>query len=347
MKKFLNSVGNVVAMQGNDIIFTANTLTDSGITLETSNTEVRGGIGNSLQSVYYHSGTLNITLTDVQFKLPYIAKNVGADIVNGGEIWTSESVTLAGTIGTLTGNPVAVDGESLSAWVEVDDVHYTLEVNADAKTFDVSGIPGITAGSTICVKYLDRKDAARHVIVPSNFIPDRVRLYITANLYGDTAGKGKIGNVQIEIPVAQLSGAMDLSMTADGNTTSNITAMALAYNDSNAVGCGAGSYYAKITESIDSAVWYAGVSGLAIAGGDFTMVEGTQSTMRVYAVRNGDSFLCDNSKLNFQVVSGSGATVGATTGIVNASAEGSVLIRVTIPTTSIEASATVTINAAD
>ena len=128
LKRFLVSVGDAVAMQGNDIIFTSKTLVDSGITVDTSNTEIRGGQGNQLQAVYYHSGTLNITLTDTQFRLPYIALNTGASITAGGKIWTQETVALKGSVGTLAGTPVALEGEEISVGVEYKDNHYTFNV---------------------------------------------------------------------------------------------------------------------------------------------------------------------------------------------------------------------------
>lgn len=343
-KRFLVSVGDVVAMQGNNVIFTAKTLADSSITVDTSNTEIRGGVSNSLQAIYYHSGSLNVTLTDTQFRLPYIALNTGAKVTMGGDIWANETVTLNGTTGTVVGNPVAIAGEPVSVWAEYNDVHYTF--NLTGKTFNTQGTP-IPANSTLCIMYMATQDAAQTIKIPANIIPDRVRLYITANLYGDVSGSGFVGKVQIEIPAAQLSGAQEISMTADGYSNTPLTAMAIAYSDTSAVGCSNNQYYAKITEYLSDAKWYDGVTGLAIEGGDFDYegpVSANIGTLRVWAIKGGTSFLCDNKNLTFESSNDEYATIGTNTGIVGAVASGDTLLTATItevPT--IEASCTLSV----
>lgn len=345
-KRFLVSVGDVVAMQGNNIVFTSKTLTDSGITIETSNQEIRGGVGNQLQAIYYHTGTLNLNLTDTQFRLPYLALNTGSSIVNGGEIWSSETVILNGSTGTIQGVPAKIDGEDLAVWTEYEDADITLPVTFtnEKYTFSVDGT-GIAPNSTICVKYLDVKNSAQTITIPADIVPDRIRLYIIANLYGDISGKGFIGKVQIEVPVAQLTGAQEISMTADGYSSTPLTAVALAYTDSSAIGCNVGSYYAKITEYLDNSKWSDGIIGLAIEGGDFSLKGiGTKSKLRVWATKGNTSFLCDNSLLTFTSGTEATATIGANSGEVTTVAAGNTLLSVKItekPT--IEASCTLTV----
>lgn len=342
-KRFLVSVGDAVAMQGNNIIFTAKTLMDSGISIETSNTEIRGGQGNPLQAIYYHSGAFNITLTDTQFKLPYIALNTGAAITAGGDIWSQETVTLVGSQGTLTGIPTNIEGQSLSVWTEYNDNYYTLPVTGN--TFSTAGT-AIPANSTLCVMYMSTKNSAQTITIPANIIPDRIRLYITATLYGDVSGKGAVGKVQIEVPVAQLSGAQEISMTADGYSNTPLSAMALAYSDSAAVGCTKGQYYAKITEFLEDGNWYDGVTGLAIEGGDFTLESGSNSALRVWAVKGTSSFLAPSADLTFTSSVPETATVGTNTGVVDAVGEGTTLITAKItgkPT--VETSCTLTVQA--
>lgn len=343
-KRFLVSVGEAVAMQGNNVIFTAKTLLDSGITVETSNQEIRGGVGNQLQAVYYHTGTLNVTLTDTQFRLPYIALNTGSKIVAGGNIWANETVTLVGSTGTLNGTPVSIDGQPLSVWVEDGDSYATLPVTLTGNkyTFSIANT-SIPQNSTICVMYMNTQNSAQSITIPANIVPDRIRLYITANLYGDVSGSGFVGKVQIEIPVCQLAGSQEITMTADGYSNTPLTGMALAYSDGS-VGCSAGAYYAKITEYLDGSAWYDGVSGLSIEGGDFSLKNGESSTLRVWAVKGNTSFLCDNAKLTFTSGTEATATIGANTGIVTTVAAGTTLLKAVITDKNdIEASCTLTV----
>lgn len=347
-KRFLVSVGEAVAMQGNNVIFTAKTLLDSGLTVETSNQEIRGGVGNQLQAVYYHTGTLNVTLTDTQFRLPYIALNTGSKITAGGNIWANETVVLNGNEGVLTGTPVSIDGQPLAVWVEDGDSYATLPVtySGGKYKFSTSGT-SIASNSTICAMYMNTKNSAQSITIPANIVPDRIRLYITANLYGDVSGNGFIGKVQIEIPVCQLAGSQEITMTADGYSNTPLTGMAIAYSDGS-VGCSTGAYYAKITEYLSDSNWYEGITGLSIEGGDFTLENGDDATLRVWAVKGTTSFLCDNANLTFTSGIESVATIGANTGIVSTVAAGTTLLKAVITEKpEIEASCTLTVNNAE
>ena len=326
LKRFLVSVADVTAMQGNDVIFTAKTLLNSSISVDLQSDEISGGQGNALQAVYFHSPRLNLTLEDTQFRLEYLALNAGSTITQSGNIWANEEVVLSGTTGTLVGTPVAIDGET-SVYVEYNGINYTLPVTGS--TFSVSNTD-IPANSTLCVSYMNTNSSARTLVIPANIIPSRVRLYLTANLYGDTTGQGNVGKIQIEIPVAQLTGAQEISMTADGHSTTPLNAMAIAYTDSAVVGCSTNAIYARIVELIYNTNWYDGVTAIGIEGGDFTLDIGSTATLRVWAVKGGTSFLVDNANLTFESDATETATVGTHTGLVSALAEGDAMISVKI-----------------
>lgn len=342
LKRFLVSVADVTAMQGNNVIFTAKTLLNSSISVDLQSDEISGGQGNALQAVFFHSPRLNLTLEDTQFRLEYLALNAGSAITQSGNIWANEEVVLNGTTGTLVGTPIAIDGE-VSVYVEYNNTNYTLPVTSN--TFSVSGTD-IPANSTLCVSYMNTNASARTLVIPANIIPSRVRLFLTANLYGDTTGQGNVGKIQIEIPIAQLTGAQEISMTADGHSTTPLNAMAIAYTDSAVVGCSNNAIYARIVELIYNEDWTSGVSGITIEGGNFSMVEGSTATLRVWAIKGGTSFLIKNEDLTFTSGTTATATVGANTGIVNAVAAGTTLIGVSITSKpSIEANCIITVTA--
>lgn len=348
-KTFLVSVANVVGMIGNEIVFTSKTESSTSFNVQTSNTEIRGGQGNQLQGVYYHTGTFSCELVDTQFKLDYIALNTGSSILGGGgKIWTSETVVLNGNIGTLLADtPVAIDGQPVAVWVEYEGIHYTLPVT-DSNTFSVEGTD-IPANSTICVSYRIESESSEEVTIPANIIPARLRVYLIGQLYGDTTGEqGSVGTVEVEIPVAQLSGAQEITMNADGYSTTPLSLMAIAYNDESVAGCARNAYYAKITVVYDNMNWYDGVTALAIVYGDFDLTVGGTRTLTVYAQKGNRTFKVDNSKLTFTSSTTGVATVGEHTGLVTAVEAGTSLITVKITDkTSIEANATVTVSAAE
>lgn len=315
-KKFLVSVADVVAMQGDNIIFTAKTLQSSAYSVTTSNTEIRGGQGNQLLGLYYHTSALSINIVDTQFRPEYIALNVGSKVTkDGGHIWFNESIKLNGTTGTLTNTPVSIDGTHTSAYTQYDGYYHTIPVTENTIDTSTTTIP---ENAEICVSYMINNPSAEQVIVKSDIIPDRVRLFLTAKIFGDTGATTQaIGKVMIEIPEAQLTGEQEISMSADNYSTTPLNFMAIAHSDTNAV-CGNDTYYAKFTVVEDSANWYDDVDGLAVYMGDFELAQGGTSTLKVYAVKSGtgQAFLVDNSQLTFTSSATGVATVGEHTGLV-------------------------------
>jgi len=343
LKRFLVSVADVIAMQGNDIVFTAKTLLNSSIAVDLQSDEISGGQGNQLQAVYFHSPRLNLTMEDTQFRLEYLALNAGSQITQSGDIWTQESVVLSGTTGTLVGTPIAV-GDQEAVYAEYNGVNYTLPVTGS--TFSVSNT-NIPANSTLCVSYMNTNAAARTLVIPSNIIPSRVRLFLKAKLYGDTTGQGDVGEIQIEIPIAQLTGAQEISMTADGHSTTPLNAMAIAFTEDSVAGCSQGGIYAKVVELIYNTNWYNGVTGITVEWGNFDLVEGSTAKLRVWAIRGNTSFLVDNENLTFTSANTAVASVGTNTGVVSALTEGTSLLTVKITAVpTIETQATVTVNPA-
>lgn len=341
MKKFLVGVGNVVAVQNGQVVAHSKTMLNTGFEVSTSNSEIRGGQGNQLQYVYYHTGALNLTLEDTQWQLPWIMLNTGAALSTGGNFWFEETIGYSGTGEvTPTKTPIGIDSETVYAYVDYKGTVYTCPY-ADG-TVDISSV-GITQGTSACMGYFISDANGETITIPANIIPDIVHLFITAQLASDSAGKGIIGTATVEVPLAQLSGAQTISMTADGYSTTPLTASALAYTDTTG-GCAAGAYYAKISEKINEGNVLDGISALAIANGDFSMQAGTTATLSVYAVKEGRSFLVDNSLLTFTSSATTIASVGAHTGVVTAGNTGTSLL--TAAYESIEASATVTVTGA-
>lgn len=345
LKRFLVSVANVTAMQGSDIIFTSKTLINSSISVETDSTNINGGKGNPLQAVYFHTPQLNLSLEDTQFRLEYLALNVGSAITQTGDVWSNETVTLTGTTGTLTGTPVPVAGQTdVFVYTEYEDANLKLPVTGN--TFSTAGT-SIPANATICVSYLNTNLSARTMVIPANFMPSRVRLFLDADLYGDTDSSAVVGHITIEVFTAQLTGAQEITLEASGYSTTPLNAMALVYNDTSIGACGSTGKYARITELIlDTDAW-AGVTGLSLEQGDFSMNVGESTLLRVWAVKNdGTAFMVDNSKLTFEAATTAVATVGAHTGVVDAISAGSSDIKIFITEkASIETHNVVTVNA--
>ena len=125
-----------------DKIFESKTLVDSSIEVTLQNVDTRGGFGNKLLNIYYHSAEMNITLTDAQWNLDYIKAIVGSEetLTDGEGTITIKSdmvpsivglqltAKLAGDTGTKTGiiGEVVIDVPKAAL-----DGNFTISMTAD------------------------------------------------------------------------------------------------------------------------------------------------------------------------------------------------------------------------
>lgn len=330
-RKYVVSVAEVFGYDANDtLLLTGKTLLDSSITVSVSEVEVRAGKGNPLIYRYFHSGKFEIALTDAQFNLNFLGNAVGSTVTTGANVWTSENVVLgANGTGTVSGTPLATSSGNLYGWVKsstgVDE-----RVTFTGSNFDSAG----TEGDTVCVTYFALNAAARSITIPANILPDTLRLVLRADLCsGDIAGSNKIGEVQIEVPKAQLSGGFTLQMKADGVANTPLSAMALADEDLTDLACSSSSVFAKVTEILTSANWYDNLVGISVQNGNQGITSATSpKTLVVYGVKNnGDApFIIPNSELSFTSGTTGVVTAGLHTGIITYAGNGTSLITVVV-----------------
>jgi hypothetical protein len=347
-RKFLTSVANIWAFDQNDVLlFTGKTLLDSSIEVSLSSQEIRGGIGNARQFIFYHSAAMNVTISEAQFNLGYLASTVGSAIATGNSVYTEENVTLDGSFGgSVTGTPLVLPSSgALYGWVT--HVDGTIE----RVTFTGQAFVTATTGAendVVCVRYYATDAASRSLTINSNFIPKIVRLVMEAQLNSSDDAANKIGVVQIVIPKLQLSGAFSISMKADGVSNTPLTGMALEDRDLTTASCTNVGQYAKIIEVLDSANWYDDVIGLSIAGGDFSLAHpNTTRRLVVYAIKNDGSapFITPyDGSVDFTSGTAGTATINIDSGIISTVAAGTTLLKATIhDKNTIEGSCTLTV----
>lgn len=282
MKKFLVSVADVYGYDSNDtLLFVGKTLLDSSIETTLSNTDVRGGRGNQLQYIYYHTAEMNITVNETQFSLEFLALNTGTNIQMGADMFVEESVTLEGGQGTVTtGTPLALTTGVLYGWVTKAD-GTVVRVTFTGSNFNI-GDPN--NNETVCVRYYTKVNSARQITINADMLPSSIRLVMEAQLCSSDSTTNQIGVVQIIVPKASMTGQFTLSMTADGVSQTPLTIRALA-STQDVGGCTGGqSVYAYIIERLFNTNWYDNVIALAFEGGDFTLAANATKTLTVYAI---------------------------------------------------------------
>ena len=303
---------------------------DSSIEVTLGSTPVRGGIGNKLQYIYYHTAEMNVTITDTQWNLGMLAATVGATLETGN-YYKQESVTTTAGSGSVSETPIAFDGETIYGWA-TSSSGATQKIEFTGSTFTLAA-GSFTEGEVFCVRYYTANTTTgKAFTIDANMVPGIVKIVLESQLNSADVTTNKIGLIQIIIPRVALSGAFTLSMTADGIANTPLTGMALAYTPTSAAeieACGgAREIYAYIIEVIDNTNWWDDVVSLECAGGDFDIANGESVTLTIYGItQDGISFKVPNGDLTFSTSASSIVEVVAETGVVTGAAvSGSSLI---------------------
>lgn len=303
-KYFIAGVGRALLFKGETLFADCRTLADSSITIGVTAEDIRGGEGNKLWGQYFHDSSFSMKLTDIMFNLEYVAANVGADIAHGGDVFKTETVKAVAGVLTLAKAPVPVvtNGEAKIFYRKASDANAEmLTAVADGNTVTVGGADD---SADYCVLYRYTDDAAQVVTVNAQFIPETLHAVLTVALYsGDSCNieaSTKVGEIEIDIPRFQLTGAMDISMTATGASQTPLEGNALA---SGCAGCDGDGIYATITKVLFNANWYDNVDELVIEDSYVEIAAGDYSRqLVVYAsYNNGAPKQIDVSKLDFAI----------------------------------------------
>lgn len=328
MKKFLAGVGRALLFSGNNLIGVADTLTEDTFSFGVTAEEIRAGDGNALWAKYFHDSNLSISLIDAMFRLEYIAKTIGADVVYGGTSVKEEELTATAGVVSLTETPIAFDGALIGWYKKPSDDEWTMGA-ISGKTMTISGA---TVGQKYCVKYFYNNENARSIVIPSQFVPAELHVVIINDLYnGDVATStnvSKIGHLITDIPRFQLDGGNELNLTATSAATVTISGMALAVAGSD--GCETESYYGTMTEEIFGAKWQDDVVAIAVENSDMELsVNGTESAIVRVVYNNSPAQRKDNSNFTFTSSADGTASVD-NQGVVNGVAAGTAYISVAL-----------------
>jgi hypothetical protein len=328
MKKFLVSVADVYGYDSSDsLLFVGKTLLDSSIETTLSNTDVRGGRGNQLQYIYYHTAEMNITINETQFSLEFLALNTGTTPETGANMFVEESVTLAGGQGTVQeGTPLKLSTQNIYGWVTKADGSVQ-RVLFNGNNFDIGDAE---SNETVCVRYFTNMTAARQITINADMLPSNIRLVMEAQLCSSDSTTNQIGVVQVIVPKASMTGQFTLSMTADGVSQTPLTVRALA-TTVNEGGCAGGqSIYATIIERLFNTNWYDNVIGLAFEGGDLALAAGDTKTLTVYAIPGDGSAAFIAPLSDITLATSDDTKVSISGNVITAEAEGTATISATI-----------------
>jgi hypothetical protein len=351
----LASVGTVdlIDPSTGEIIVTSKTLTESGISFSVTAEDIRGGMANKLLGQYFHDSAMALNMTDALFNLQYLALNVGGTITVGGNAITTEQITttVADKI-TVSETPQKFGNVGVLGWYSIAGENNWSKIDFDATT-KTATVSGLASGTTVCVKYVKNDASAEQFIVSSAFIPSQCHAILTLPLFkAGTDSKtsftssSKVGEVQVEIPNFLLGGAQDLSLTASGASTTNLSGNALTTFDGTE-GCDGDGYYARLIQITYNKDEFADVKSIVVSDSDIDLAVGEKQVLDVLAIYGGMTApkKVEASKLTFTSSDDTVATVD-TNGEVTAVAEGSAIVEVVVTDKSaLVAKAVVTVTA--
>ena len=287
--------------------------------------------------MYLHDSAMALTMTDSLFSLTYLSLQTGSLIQAGADVLTVEQVTttVANKI-TVKDTPQKFGQFGVIGWYALNGSDDWTKITFDADT-KTANVPDLPQGTTVCVKYTKTDASAEQFVVSSTFIPAQVYGVLTLPLFKagteekQFSNSSKVGEVQVVIPNFIFSGAMDLSLTASGATTTPLSGNALA-TFTGLEGCDSnGGYYAYVKQVTYNKDEFADVKAIVVADANVELKVGEKQMLQIYAIYSGIKApkLIDNSKLTFTSSSDTFASVKPT-GEVEAKAEGHADIEIVV-----------------
>lgn len=333
-KYILAGVGTVLGFDktaNSNLIFNANTLTESSITTEVTSEDIRGGLSNPILGKYFHDSMMNCTITDALFNLQYLALNVGGDITIGGDSIVSETVTtsVANQI-TVTGTPIAFGNAGTVGWYTLAGQDVWSSITFTGSTATVSNLP---EGTEVCVKYNAEDNSMSTFSVSSNIIPSEIHLQMIFPLFsaGQTSftSSYQVGSLIVDIPRFLLNGGFDLSLTSSGASTTALSGSALVSYETSS--CNDMGKYGRIMQKITGATWHDGLDTIAVDNADIQLNTSGTQTLKLWGIYNhGENVSTqplDNTLMTYTVTPSNIATVSAS-GVVSAVESGTASIKI-------------------
>lgn len=310
-KDFLVSTADVAFLVNGQLAFTGTTSLNTSISVSMEDQEITGGKGNKTLYKYKYGRKLAPSIEMAEWNLAYIAANVGSTVFEGLKdvFAVAECVTLTNGVGTLNKVPTG------KVFVE----------KADGTNVEVEPV-----GSTITVGDLNGKVLAtyqynttvKRVTIDAESTPLVGELVMTADKHNNK--KGKVGEVQIDIPSFQLSGTFDISLEASGTTTTKLDGDALAVEGAS---CADGSVYAYISE-IPSVASSVAVNDLAVTPAVINIAVNEEKKLNIIGIKGG---LYSNVSIDAKdcvITSDDSLTATVTNGVVKGVKTGTTYINV-------------------
>lgn len=332
-KNFLVSTADFALYFNDKLVCTGTTNMNTSLEVSMEEQVINAGKGNKRVYSYKYGRELAATLEAADWKLEYVAANIGNDIKSGLEevYHIDECVDLTEGVGMLSDTPVGKVAVTLPNGVIV-------EVDADDKSIDLKSQETVKTG-TVSVKATYRYNRqAKSLTIDADTSPKVYKLVLDAERHNNKLGK--VGSLQVIIPSYQPSGNFTMEFTPDGVTSTNIDGNALAVEGDTCAGGGAVYAYIKEFDTIGDGL--IDVAEIAVSPSQFTLAHPNTQKLSIIGIRGGaySNIEIDPKDCTYDSSEQSYATVE--NGVVTSVAAGKSIIKVTYKGVSDIAEVTVT-----
>lgn len=312
-KDFLVSVADVAFFVNGMLAFTGTTALNTSISVSMEDQEVTGGKGAKTLYKYKYGRKLSPTIEMADWNLAYISVNVGSPIAEGlkNVYAIAECVTLTKGVGTLKNTPI-----ENKVYIEKEDGS-TVEVAPAGNTITVG-----SEDATVKATYKYSK-TIKHITIDADSAPMVGELVLTADKYNNK--KGKVGEVQINIPSFQPNGTFDISLEAEGVSSTTIEGDALAVEGET---CTDGDVYAYISE-IPSEASTVEVSDIAVTPAVVTLTTPNTQELSIVGIKGGLYSNVSIDPEDCEFASDKQAVAKVEDGVITAVSAGDAIITVT------------------
>ena len=317
-KNFLVSTADFAYYVNGTLACTGTTNLNTSLEVSMQEQNVNAGKGNKLVYSFKYGRELSATLEAADWKLEFIACQVGSKITEGlTDVYKmAECVQLTNGVGVVGTAPI---GE-----VAVELPNGTIiMVTPDASSIDLTAY-GLTNEAVRATYKYSR--VAKMITIDADSTPYVGTLVMDADKHNNKLGK--VGSVQIEIPSYQLSGNFSISFTPDGVTSTSMEGKALAVEGEK---CTDGSsVYAYIRE-FDNTADVISVTEIAATPATINVAVDGTATIEVVGLKGAlySPIQLDNADCEFVSDAPEFATVDSATGVVTGVAAGNAKITVT------------------
>ena len=314
-KNFLVSTADFAYYVDGVLACTGTTNLNTSLEVSMQEQNVNAGKGNKLVYSFKYGRELSATLEAADWKLEFLACQVGSKITEGlTDVYKmAECVQLTNGIGVVGTTPIG------DVAVELPNGTIIMVTPQDS-TIDLTSY-GLTNESVRATYKYSR--VAKMVTVDADSTPYVGTLIMDADKHNNKLGK--VGSVQIEIPSYQLSGNFSISFTPDGVTSTSMEGKALAIESEK---CSDGaSVYAYIRE-FDNTAEVISVTEIAATPATMNLSVDEEASISVVGLKGALYAPIELDNADCEFVSDTPATATVVNGVVKGIQAGTAKITV-------------------